>query len=104
MTKESYLQIELIKIVYIDILCVIDSNHSLILIIRSFCGPLIDHSVLLFRLSDRFDLNGTALAWFKSYLKPRMFYVQVEGSKSTTRNLTCEVSQGSVLGARCRHH
>ena len=39
----------------------------------------------VFRLSDRFVLNGKALAWFESYLKRRKNYVQVEYSKSTTR-------------------
>ena len=81
--------------------CNIDSNHSVILLLldRSAAFDTVDHSVLLSRLLNRFGVNGTVLAWFESYLKSRKYYyVQVEGSKSTTRTLTCGVPQGSVLG------
>ena len=53
---------------------------------------------MLSRLSDRFGINGTAQAWFESYLESRKYYVHVEGGKSSVRSLTCGVPQGSVLG------
>ena len=45
------------------------------------------YSILLSRLSDRFGPNGTALAWFESYLKFRRYYIELDGSKSTTPTL-----------------
>ena len=38
------------------------------------------YSILLSRLSDRFGPNGTALAWFESYLKFRRYYIEHDGS------------------------
>ena len=46
------------------------------------------------RLSDRFGIKGTALAWFESYLESRN--VHVDGGN--VRPVTCGVPQGSVLG------
>ena len=56
------------------------------------------HSILLSRLSDRFGPNGTALAWFESYLKFRRYYIELEGNKSTTRTLNIWDSPRVGLG------
>ena len=58
----------------------------------------IDHSILLERLSSWFGITSTALSWIKSYLLHRSFYVNIDGSKSTTYQLLYGVPQGSVLG------
>ena len=47
---------------------------------------------------DLIGVSGTALACFESYLNSRKCYVQVEGSTSTTRSLTCVIPQGLVVG------
>ena len=83
-----------------DILCATDSNHSVILLLLDLYAAFdtVDHSIRLSRLSDRLSVNGTVLAWFESCLKSRKYYVQVEGSKSTTPTASCAVPQGSTLG------
>ena len=56
------------------------------------------HSILLSRLHDRFGVNGTAAAWFESYLTSRTQFVRVNDCRSTQRSLERGVPQGSVLG------
>ena len=46
------------------------------------------HSILLSRLHDRFGVNGTAAAWFESYLTSRTQFVRVSDC----------IPQSSVLG------
>ena len=54
--------------------------------------------ILLSRLSDRFGVNGTAFAWFESYLTLPKQFVQVSGCRTTQRSLESGEPQGSVLG------
>ena len=57
-----------------------------------------DHAILISRLSNRFGVKGTALAWFKSYLTSRQQFVKGEEGMSSKRLLLRGVPQGSVLG------
>ena len=83
-----------------DILCAIDNNESVILLLLDLSAAFdtVDHSILLSRLRDRFGVNGTALAWFESYLTSRKQFVQVNECRSKQRSLERGVPQGSVLG------
>ena len=83
-----------------DILCAIDNNESVILLLLDLSAALdkVDHSIMLSRLRDRFGVNGTVLAWFESYRTSRKQFVQVSGCISTQRSLERGVPQGSVLG------
>ena len=83
-----------------DILCAIDNNESVILLLLDLSAAFdtVDHSILLSRLRDRFGVNGTAAAWFESYLTSRTQFVRVHFCWSTQRSLERGVPQGSVLG------
>ena len=83
-----------------DILCAIDTNESVILLLLDLWAAFdtVDQSILLSRLRDRFGVNGTAAAWFESYLTSRTQFVRVHYCWSTPRSLERGVPQGSVLG------
>ena len=57
-----------------------------------------DHAILISRLSNRFGIKGTALAWFKTYLTSHQQFDKVEKGMSSKRPLLRGVPQGSVLG------
>ena len=58
----------------------------------------IDHNILLHRLQHDFDLSGTVLDWFSSYLSGRIQPVSVHSHTSVPASISCGVPQGSVLG------
>ena len=70
----------------------------LLLLDMSAAFDIVDHSILLSRLSTSFGINGKALAWFRSYLHNRSQFISINSYRSTNRPLTCGVPQGSVLG------
>lgn len=83
-----------------DILCALDQNKSVILLLLDLSAAFdtVDHAILVSRLSNRFGVKGTVLAWFKSYLTSRKQFVKVEEGLSSSRPLLRGVPQGSVLG------
>ena len=58
---------------------------------------LVDHAVLLKKL-ERYKCGKSTLSWFTSYLSTQTQKVLITHSKSDTENITCGVTQGSVLG------
>ena len=59
---------------------------------------IIDHDILIHRLSTWFGITDVAISWFWSYLANRHFVVSAAEHKSSTFLLSCGVPQGSVLG------
>ena len=56
----------------------------------------IDHEIMLRKLSY-FGADQATIKWFQSYLSDRTQRCNVNGSLSTTSNVTCGVPQGSIL-------
>ncbi len=59
---------------------------------------MIDHTILLKRLSNQMGINVMALKWFQSYLSDIYRYVNFEGLSSKSVPLNHGVTQGSALG------
>ena len=72
-----------------DILCAIDNNESVILLLLDLSAAFdtVDHSILLSRLCDRFGVKGAAVAWSESYPTSRAQFVRVNDCRSTQRSL-----------------
>ena len=57
----------------------------------------VNHQILL-NMLEHYGIRGIALDWFKSFLTNRKQFTQIGSTSSTSKEITCEVSQGSVLG------
>ena len=57
----------------------------------------VNHEILLSKLKC-IGLNENSVLWFKSYLTGRTQVVDVDGTLSDAKGITCGVPQGSILG------
>ena len=57
----------------------------------------VDHSILLSKLTA-IGLDPTSVSWLGSYLSDRSQSVDVGGTRSDPKPITCGVPQGSILG------
>ena len=85
-----------------DILQSMDRNEVAILIMLDLSAAFdtVDINILLYRLSTRYNISGTVLTWFSTYLNNRSQFVSVNGCSSKTVELKCGIPQGSVLGPK----
>ena len=83
-----------------DILRALDDGESVILVLLdlSVASDTIDHDILITKLKNRFGITGKALGWIQAYLSGRTQFVKIRTECSSSRNLFCGVSQGSVRG------
>ena len=83
-----------------DLLLSSDAGNLNILILLDLSAAFdtINHSILLTRLETTFNITGTALSWFTSYLSDRNQFIYINNCKSLTAPLPQGVPQGSVLG------
>ena len=58
----------------------------------------VDHDIMLTVLNNCFGINGTALKWCESYLRPRFCKVNVGSEYSENKKLDFSVPQGSCMG------
>jgi len=71
---------------------------ALVLLDLSAAFDMVDHDILVQRLSLTYGISDAAHAWLRSYLSCRSQYVRCGSSRSSTIYLVCGVLQGSVLG------
>ena len=73
-------------------------NVLLLLLDLSAAFDTVNHSLLLSRLDNLFGITGTVLQWFHFYPTGRFQFVEINDTKSSVRDLTVGVPQGSILG------
>ena len=83
-----------------DLLRALDDHQEAVLILLDLTAAFdtIDHGIMLNRLSSRYGITGTALAWFESYLNGRTQSVIINNVSSDPVTLDCGTPQGSVAG------
>ena len=83
-----------------DILRALDNQEvtCLVLLNLSAAFDMVDHQILIDRLTSMFCISGCALTLIRSYLTGRSHRVKIGESKSDPVSLHYGVPQGSVLG------
>ena len=82
-----------------DISKALDEGDSVIGMFLDFpkAFDTVNHRILLDKLFH-YGIRGNALDWFESYLSNRRQYVTYNDVKSSIKDVSCGVPQGSILG------
>jgi len=83
-----------------DLIEQMDSGHHVLLALLDLSAAfdMVDHSILMERLSWSFATCDGVLDWICDYLSGHRFTVQFGGSESLPRDMQYGIPQGSVLG------
>ena len=81
-----------------DLLWAMENKNCTVSIDLSEAFDTVDHSILIEVMNKNFGVNGTALKWLESYLRPRWFKVKVGKEYSNPINLEVSVPQGNCGG------
>ena len=97
--KNYSTQTSLIKVVN-DILWAMERQEVIALttLHLSVAFDTADHEILIEVLEHQFGTTNLAINWFKTYLYPRKFIVDIDGHHSKEINLKFSVPQGSLAG------
>ena len=82
-----------------EIINALDSGEIAVGVFLDFSKAFdtVNHKVLLSKL-HHYGIRDKAYSWLKSYLSNRSQFVSYNGHKSSEKNITCGVPQGSILG------
>ena len=77
-----------------------DNNCCVVLLLLDLSAAfdMVDHTILLNRMSSKFGIKGQVRNWFQSYLNKRTQFVLINGTRSSVCNIKQGVPQGLVLG------
>ena len=83
-----------------DLLWAIENMNctALVGIDLSVTFDTVDHNIFIDAMNINFGVNGTALKWLESYLRPRWFKVNIGKKYSNPISLEVSVPQGSCGG------
>jgi hypothetical protein len=83
-----------------DFIAAIDNHQAVLLVMLDLSAAFdtIDHNIFVNRLKQVFDISGTALNWFSSYLRERKNRVCISGVSSATHIMEFGFPQGSIMG------
>ncbi len=100
--KEHHSTETLIVFLHNDILSALDENKAVCVLCIDLrvVFDMVDHSILLDKIQKWLGIGGLCLTWFKSYLSNRKQTMVIHGVNSISRDHTCDVPQGSVLGPK----
>jgi len=82
-----------------ELLFNLDDNKVCGFVLVDYCKAfdMVDHAILLDKL-NAYGVDGSSLAWFKSYLSDRRQLVSQAGTMSDMTTVRHGVPQGSILG------
>ena len=101
-SSQHIVQVTVLRLPFLK-LSMTDEGKFSVLVLLDLCAAFdtVDHDILLYillhRLHHVFGIQGTALTWFRSYLKNRFQMVSIQSILSDSVELCYDVPQGLSL-------